>query len=75
MENDEESKCLNVKVSWDLGNIELDGPSVERELNAIPLVLVQWTILGGREKFCICILYFVAVFLKLCTLKSASPSD
>ena len=29
MENNEESKCLNVKVSWDLGNIELDGPSVE----------------------------------------------
>ena len=29
MENDEESICLNVKVSWDLGNIELDGPSVE----------------------------------------------
>ena len=60
MENDEESKCLNVKVSWDLGNIELDGPSVERELNAIPLVLVQWTILGGGgklKKFCICILY------------------
>ena len=29
MANDRESICLNVKVSWDLGNIELDGPSVE----------------------------------------------
>ena len=29
MENDEESICLSVKVCWDLGNIELDGPSVE----------------------------------------------
>ena len=37
------------EMKWDLWNIELDGTSIEWELNTIPLVLVQRTILRGEK--------------------------